>query len=71
VLEAFHNLEAFVKRTDVAVAQIENEIFVSGAHLQEFTAKYQQTLAEQHNRGDTVDQRMRIYELKEELFDLK
>jgi hypothetical protein len=31
VLEAFHNLEAFVKITDPAVAQIENEIFVSGA----------------------------------------
>jgi hypothetical protein len=52
VLEAFHNLEAFVKRTDAAVAQIENKIFVSRAQLQECTDKYQQALAEQHNQGD-------------------
>jgi hypothetical protein len=49
VLEEFHNLEAFVKRMDAAVAQIENEIFISGAQLQECTAKYKQALAEQHN----------------------
>jgi 23S rRNA maturation-related 3'-5' exoribonuclease YhaM len=64
VLEAFRNLEAFVKIMDAAVAQIENEIFVSAAQLQECTATYQQALEEQHNRGDTVDQRMRIYELQ-------
>jgi hypothetical protein len=49
VLEAFRNLDAFVKRTNEAVAQIENEIFVSGAQLHECTVKYQQALAEKHN----------------------